>query len=143
MHRPFRFRLRQKISAHSKRPAQFEKLIFFGGDGAENRFAATHYYAWSPKFPDFVNLIDRAGEESNGKRILKYRNGARFAGNKYRALGAFRSTGDALLGYFLDVKTNDFYSIQFDEEGSPQEKDVTRLTDFGEKKNYILVLRGR
>lgn len=110
------------------------EAYFFGGDGAENRFAATHYYQWSPEFPVFVNLIDRAGEESNGKRILKYRNGARFAGNKYRALGAFRSTGDALLGYFLDVKTNDFYSIQFDEEGSPQEKDVTRLTDFGEKK---------
>ena len=81
-----------------------------------------------------MNLIDRAGEESSGKRILKYRNGARFAGNKYKALGAFRSTGDALTGCFLDVKTNDFYSIQFDEEGSPQEKDVTRLTDFGEKK---------
>ena len=66
------------------------------------------------------------------------------AGNKYRALGAFsRSTGDALLGYFLEVKTNDFYSIQFDEEGSPQEKDVTRLTDFGEKKIIFSLLRGR
>ena len=61
------------------------EAYFFGGDGAENSFAATHYYVWSPEFPAFVNLIDRAGEESSGKRILKYRNGVRFAGNKYNA----------------------------------------------------------